>query len=187
MRAKRKMIATMVAIVLVACTGLILIGNLSKGFQNMDPTEWQLREVNEDNLYQAMNFADDDGVLSGGENGVTVSIDDDNIIKVSGTAEEATSIPIGTYTLKKGTSYVFNSGMNGSKGTAYLKLTNVNNDAEVKSCYNSTVVIPGDELVEDITVKLELVLAEDCSLNNVKIKPILCVGTSVEDLVEFWK
>lgn len=186
MKAKNKLLVTMVAIVLIACTGVILIGNLSKGFQNMDPTEWQLHEVNEENLYQAFTFKDVEDRFTDGAKGVTATIDDDNIIAVKGTAEEAITLDIGTYTLKKGTSYVFNSGVKGSTGSIYVRLINVNTNTELKSSFGSSVVIKGEDLTADTTVMLQICVAKNAEV-NVKVKPILCIGTSGEDLVEFYK
>lgn len=188
MRKSVKHIITIVAIVLVACAGIILVGNLSKGFQNLNPAKWELREVNDENLYQAMTIAaDDDGYLARGENGLTVSVDEDNVIKCKGTAEVNDTIMVGTYKLEAGKSYVFDSNIKGSKGSVYLRLVDTANDAELKSCYNTAVVIPADELVTDINVRLEIVVVEDTGLNNLKIKPVLCIGTSVDDLVDFYK
>lgn len=181
----KKALLSVVAIVLVALTGIILVGNL--GIQALNPAKWEFRSVNEDNLYQAMSFADKDGTLANGENGINVTIDEDRIIQCKGTAEVDDIIVVGTYELEAGKSYVFDSGINGSKGTVYLRLTDVDNDEEIKSCYNSAVVISGDEISDNTTAKLEIVVAKDTSLNNLKIKPVLCIGTSATDLVEFYK
>ena len=185
MKRTTKLLITVVAIVLIACAGIVMIGNLSKGFQNLNPTEWEMHEVNENNLYQAMTFADKDGLLADGENGITATIDDDNVIKVTGTAEEAFTVTVGTYTLKANTSYVFDSSFNGSKGTMYMRLKSGEN--ELAKAYNSTVIITADKLAADCPVTLEIVFAEGVSADNVKIRPVLCVGTTADDLVDFYK
>lgn len=186
-KSSTKMKIWIVGALLIVCASLILLGNVSKGFQNMNPSEWSIVEVNEDNLYQAFTFVDDEGYLAKGENGLTVKLDDENVVKVNGTAEIDDTILVGTYTLKAGTSYVFDSGVEGSKGTVYLRLTNSANSAEVKSCYNSAVVISGNEIAQDITVNLEIVVAEGTDIDNLKIKPVLCVGSAADDLVNFYK
>lgn len=186
-KSSTKMKIWIVVALLIVCGGLILLGNVSKGFQNMNPADWSLVEVNEDNLYQAFTFADDEGFLAKGENGLTVKLDDENVIKVDGEAEIDQTILVASYTLKAGTSYVFDSGFEGSKGTIYLRLTDSANGAELKSCYNSAVVISGNEIAQDITVNLEIVIAEETDIDNLKIKPVLCVGSSVDDLVDFYK
>lgn len=187
MKKTTKRFIAVIAIVLVACAGIILVGNLSKGFQNLNPAKWELREVNDENLYQAMTFVDDDGFLAKGENGLTVEMDEDNVINVKGTAEQDDVILVGTYKLEAGKSYVFDSNIKGSKGSVYLRLTNAANDEEIKSCYNTSVVIPGDAISSDVTVRLEIVVAEDTTLNNLKIKPVLCIGDAADELVGFYK
>ena len=183
MKKKTKALISVVAIVLVAFTGIILVGNL--GVQALNPAKWEFRSVNDDNLYQAMTFADDE-FLANGEKGLTVSIDENRVIKVKGTAEENDVILVGTYKLEGGKSYVFDSNIKGSKGSVYLRLVNTANDEEIKSCYNTSVVISGNEIPSDVNVRLEIVVAEGTSLNNLKIKPVLCIGTSAEDLVEYY-
>lgn len=183
MKKKTKALISVVAIVLVAFTGIILVGNL--GVQALNPAKWEFRSVNDENLYQAMTFADDE-FLANGENGLTVSIDEDRVIKVKGTAEENDVILVGTYKLEAGKSYVFDSNINGSKGSVYLRLVDTATDEEIKSCYNTTVVISGNDISTETNVRLEIVVAEDTSFNNLKIKPVLCIGTSVEDLVDYY-
>ena len=58
---------------------------------------------------------------------------------------------------------------------------------ELASAYNSTVVITADKLAADCPVTLEIVFAEGVSADNVKITPVLCVGTTADDLVDFYK
>ena len=186
-KSSTKMKIWIVAALLIACAGLILLGNVSKGFQNMNPSDWNIVEVNEDNLYQAFAFVDDEGYLAKGENGLTVKLDDENVIEVDGAAEIDQTILVGTYTLKAGTSYVFDSGFKGSKGTIYLRLTDSTNGAEVKSCYNSAVVLSGNEIADDVIVNLEIVVAEGTDVNNLTIEPVLCVGSVTDDLVDFYK
>ena len=185
MKRTTKLLITVVAIVLIACAGIILIGNLSKGFQNLNPTEWELHEVNKDNLYQAMAFADENGVLADGEHGVTATIDDDHVIKVTGTAVNDFDMLIGTYTLKANTSYVLDSSFNGNKGNVYMVL--MDGDTVFKSVYNSTVVISASDMPADRTVTLKLLFVEGASIDNAKIRPVLCVGTTADDLVDFYK
>ena len=185
MKKKTKALISVVAIVLVAFTGIILVGNL--GVQALNPAKWEFRSVNDDNLYQAMTFADDE-FLANGENGLTVSIDEDRVIKMKGTCEldNGDVILVGTYKFEAGKSYVFDSNINGSKGSVYLRLVDAATDEEVKSCYNTAVVISGNDISTDTNVRLEIVVAEDTSLNNLKIKPVLCIGTSAEDLVDYY-
>lgn len=188
MRAKNKLMIKIVVIVLVACAGVVLLGNVSGGFQNMKPSEWKLRDVNDANLYQSLDFADTDGVLENGGDGITVTLEEDNILKVDGTAETAKNIMVGTTTLKAGTSYVFGSNLkNGTKGTIYLRVVNTANNAVLASNYNAASVISGDDLSADTTVSIEIVIAEEVSVDNLSLKVVLCEGEAASDLVDFYK
>ena len=179
MKSKTKKWIGAIALVLVAVALSALLGNLTGGFQN----GVTLYEVNDDNLYQSVAFADKDGVFADGAKGVFAELDEDNVIHVKGTAEDALTITIGTYTLKAGTSYVFDSSYEGSQGSAYMAL--VSGDTEYP-CYKSATVIPGNSIGSDMQVTLVLKIAKGCELNE-KLKPVLCEGTAVADLVTFYK
>ncbi|MBE6604352.1 MAG: hypothetical protein E7639_01430, partial [Ruminococcaceae bacterium] len=99
MKSGTKMKIFVVVALLIACAGIVLLGNVSQGFQNMNPNEWQLRKVNTENLYQQLDFADTDGKLENGADGITVTIDDENVLKVNGTAQTEKVVVVGTTTL----------------------------------------------------------------------------------------
>jgi hypothetical protein len=181
---KFKKLIGAVALILAAVSLCAVVGNLSDGFQT-SPKDWKLREVNEKNLYQEMAFAHED-VYADGADGIYAEMDEDHVLHVSGTAEneDGVLINVGTVTLKSGTSYVFDSSFNdGSKGTAYMVLQV--NGVEYAS-YKGEVVIPGNQITSDTQATLVLKIAKDCKL-NVKFKPVICEGTSADDLVSFYK
>ena len=182
-RKAKKWIA-IIAAILVGVSLLVVIGNLSSGFQN-GPKDWDLTVVNEDNLYQAFSFADNDGILATGEKGVAAKINEDNVVSVNGEAEGAVEINIGTYTLKANTSYVFDSSYEGTKGTAYVVLVDASGN-DFAACYSGETVIPGNSIGSDMEVTLVMKIADGTDV-NAKLKPVLVEGTSANDLVSFYK
>lgn len=184
MRVKNKLMIKVVAIVLIACAGVVLLGNITGGFQNMKPSEWQLREVNKDNLYQDLTFADTDGTLEDGADGIAVTLEKNNVLKVNGTAEADKEIMVGTTTLKAG-SYVFDSSLkNGTKGTIYLRVVNTANDEVLASDYSAASVFT---VSADTSVRLEIVVAKNAAIKNLTLEVVLCEGTAASELVSFYK
>ena len=175
---------TAVALVLVAVTVTALIGNLSGGFQK-GVKDWNVREVNEDNLYQSLTFGDTNGVWASGEDGISVELKDDNSIKVKGTSETEQSYNIGSITLKANTSYVFDGSLdNGSNGTAYLYIVD-KDGVELAKSYQGPVLISADKLTEDTNAVIWLKIMDETEL-NVTLRPILCEGTSIDDVIDFY-
>ena len=173
---------TAVALVLVAVTVTALIGNLSGGFQK-GVSDWKLREVNEDNLYQSLTFLDDDGVFASGENGISAKLDDDNVIKVSGTADADSDIEIGKITLKAGTSYVFESSLrDASNKTVYMSVVKASDKSVIKSSYESPILT---SVSEDTEVIIVLTIKAETKV-NATLRPVLCKATSVDDVIDFY-
>ena len=184
-RSTKNKIFVIVAI-LIAGVLLVALGNVTGGFQNLHPDDWVFREVNPDNLYHSLTFADTDGVIANGSNGITVELGECNELCVTGTAEGAQTINVGTYKLKANTAYVFDSSLtNGTNGTIYMELLNVSGQKLVAS-YNGAEVIPASALASDVTVTVVLKIADEFEVNKT-LKPILCEGTSASDAVSFYK
>lgn len=178
---------TAVALVLVAVTVTALIGNLSGGFQN-GVSDWKLRDVNEDNLYQSLTFLDADGVFTSGENGISAKLNDDNVIKVSGDADTDLNIKIGKTTLKAGTSYVFESSLkDASSKTVYMSVVKASDETTViKSSYEDPILITGSSLTADTEVIIVLTIKAEAEV-NATLRPVLCEATSVDDVISFYK
>lgn len=186
---KTKRIIGIVAIALVAFAALMLLAHVSSGFDTLNPTEWELRQVNEDNLYQTMTFADTDGKLANGADGVTVKLADNNVLKVSGVngTTEAMDIQIGSIALKANTGYLFDSSLNkGSNQTAYMVLKDASGNILATS-YTGPVVIAAENLAADTTATLHLIIAADKECPSSTLKPVICVGTDTDDIVSFYK
>ena len=161
----------LVAVALVCLTVGAIIGNV-----------FDFHAPNEDNLWQDVSFAGNDGVILDGADGVTVKLTEDNEVKVDGYAETAQEVLIGTYTLDADTSYVFDSSLNdGSNKTAYMVVKA--GETVLAKSYTGPVVISAQE--SDTRISVYLVIAEDVNV-NVTLRPILCEGESVEDAVKFY-
>ena len=188
MKSTTKMKIFVVVSLLIACAGMVLLGNVSQGFQNWDTAEWSLKKVNPDNLYQQLDFADTDGKLENGADGITVTIDEDKVLKVNGTAQAEKVVVVGTTTLKQNTDYVFGSNLkNGTNKTIYLRLVNNSTNEVMAACYNSSDLISADDLTADTEVRLEIYIAEDATINNLELRPVICTGAASDDLVSFYK
>lgn len=179
---------TILAVVLVSVTLAGVLGHVTGGFENLfKPKKWNLNGVNKENLYQSLEFADEDGVISDGADGVMVTLNKNHEIKVTGVAESAQVHVIGTYTLQANTSYLFDSSLsNGTKGTIYMAVREVNSDDNIVASYTGPVVIAATELAEDTEVEIVVYVADETSLRNVTLRPILCTGKTTDDLVSFF-
>ena len=178
-----------IAAILLVGLLIVLIGNLSQGFQDMNPENWDIRVVNEDNLYQDLDFKDADGTLqdANGIYGITVTLTEDNELKVNGTAEGDQRIVVGAITLKAGTSYIFDSSFNnGSRGSMYMALENEAGNAIAESYVNAVVIDGETVLTEDTVVYVVLHIADDTSVANVTLRPIICEGNDVDNIVSFY-
>ena len=188
MRRSTKNKIFVVVAILLAGVLLVAFGNITNGFQNLHPDEWELRAINEDNLYHSLAFADVDGVIANGADGISVKLGEYNELRVKGVAEGAQTINVGTYTLKANTSYVFDSSLSdGTKGTIYMTLCNAKGEELANAAsYNGAVVIPASSLASDITVTVTLKIADEFDA-NVTLRPVLCEAASINDLVSFYK
>ncbi len=188
MRKMKNKTKKIIKFVLLALAGIALfaaVANVSSGFDNMNPKDWKLRTVNEDNLYQQMAFADNKGVFENGADGLTVKLDEEtNAITLSGSPEMDKNVMIGTLKLKANTSYVFDGDLsNGTNKTVYMYLTN-NSTGEIIKSYNGPVEISA--LSQDTEFTLSVFVAKDNSIRKT-LKPIICVGENVDDVVGFYK
>ena len=110
---------------------------------------------------------------------------ENNVIKVKGTAEGTKTYTIGSTTLKAGTSYVFDSGLDdGSKGPIYMSVRDTATDTVLGSSYRSAVVI--EPVDSDTAVVIEITINDEVKVNE-KIYPVLNEGNNVKDIESFWK
>ena len=177
-RMKKKMQRILILVGSILLTVLAVVG-LSKA---TGVAEWNFREPNPDNLYSQISLNPDikDGIVADGEKGVLIELDDDNRIKINGTADEDVTYAIGTVTLPAGT-YVFDSDINnGSKGSVYMSL--MNGESVVAEGYRGEVVFT---LATECTVTVTVTIKGETDVNKT-LEPVICKGTSADDLVSFW-
>ena len=178
---------SILAVILVSVTVCGFIVSISDGGKDFfKPSEWTLREVNEDNLYQQADFkaTGEDKVFLDGRVGVKASLTDDNTIKVNGEAQEDIDKVIATGTLKANTSYVFDSSLNdGTAGTIYMSIK-VN--GEEYGSYGGPVVIDASKITSDCQYSICLYIKKDHNVGRIELKPILCEGTSTKDVISFY-
>ena len=184
MSKKTKKILVCVAAFMAVVFTVALLSKATAGFDNLfHPDEWSLKEVNEDNLYQklSVNAAVKNGIVADGADGVMIELDENNCIKIDGTAEKDVTYALGTVTLPAG-SYVFDSDINnGSKGSVYMSL--LNGDAVVAEGYRGEVVFT---LATECTVTVTVTVKAEADVNKT-LEPVICVGADADDLVSFYK
>lgn len=182
-----KVIAITLAIVMLLMGLLVVLIKVSDGFQ-MGFEDWKLRKVNEKNLWQTVSFSatENNDMLVSGDDGISIKLTEDNALKINGTAEKDLQYRIGSATLKANTSYVFDSSFKGSNKTMRVEIRQVGSGTVLKSCTASSVVIPASSLTADTAVEVWVVIANETEV-NATLKPVLCVGTSSDDLVDFYK
>ena len=178
---------TIVAVVLASVTLCGFIVSISDGGENFfKPSEWSFREVNEDNLFQQLMFTDtdDDGVMIDGRDGVTVTLTDDNTLKIKGTAEADINQVIGSVALEAGQSYVFDSSLNeGTAGTIYMS---VQIGSYTVNSFSGPVLIEGGKIADGQSATITLHIKDEYEVGRIELKPVLCKGTSTKDIVDFY-
>ena len=183
---KAKKILAVVGIVLASVMLCAVLGNISGGFENiLKPDKWTFRTVNEDNIYQSFTFGAVDGVINDGENGITVKLEEYNVLKVKGTSEGKQAIIIASGTLKADTAYVFDSSLDdGSAKTIYMTVENTDGEV-IAASYTGPVKVPVQTADTTVYIKLH-VEAEHEIKGTLTLKPVICVGESADDLVKFF-
>ena len=186
MNIRTRNILITIGIVAVAALLIVMLGKVTVGFQNWETDEWSLLQNNPDNLYHSLNFTAENGVIADGSNGISVKLDDENhSVRISGTAEADGSYLIGTTVLKANTTYVFDGGMdNGTKKTAYVSVINASTDEVIATSYTGPVLIK--DITADTEIKIMVTVMEEASL-NLTIRPFLCVGSTIDDVVSYFK
>lgn len=185
-----KFIALGIVLFMVLIVALVLIGKATNGsftdFQNAS-----LRKVNEDNIYQTAEFnldEDYENFIAGatGDNDYAVTINKDRVLTVNAATPENQDVvvEIGTVTLEADKAYLFDSslGANGSKNGAHLQLV-FGNDDFVDSANTAVKIAAGSE-ARVATIKL--VLTKNMQYNNITLKPVICEGTNVAEVVPFY-
>lgn len=152
--------------------------HISNGFESLNPKDWEVQNVNEENLIKVENYTIEQGEYNPGT-GVSVDVMKDGTFIVDGEhgGSEDLNIEIGTVELKAGT-YTFKSGYKGAGVyKAYLKL--VTDDGYKKADFENPI-----EITADTTAKIVLVICPEAELNNARFQPTLAEGTEAIDFFE---
>lgn len=168
---KAKRCAGVIGIVLAAVALCALLGNLSNGFQNLNPTEWEISLRNENNIVPLDGMKD----KYKSDFGVTVT-QKDGVLTLSGENKSTLNgeIAIATFTLPAG-EYTFTTGKGG---------VNDNTDSygyEMRLKSDSSVVQTADkgdsfEISTDTEVTLVVVVAAGKEVDGVKLYPSIVQG-----------
>ena len=151
--------------------------HISNGFDSLNPKDWEVQNVNEENLIKAENYTIGEEYDIG--TGVKVYVNDNGTFIVDGEhgGSDDLNVEIGTVELKAGT-YTFKSGYKGAGVyKAYLKL--VTDDGYKKADFDNPI-----EITADTTAKIVLVICSEAELNTAKFAPTLAEGTEAIDFFE---
>ena len=170
-----KITGIIVAAILATVMLVSWIGNLSGGFENMNPGEWQLRDRNENNLIAA------DALVEEFDNGFGFSIkrNDDGTLTVNGKneSEEAQTVELGTIELEPGT-YTFTTGKNGKNKDASnynFHMTLVSGNATHTADFGETITVS-----TKTTFTVKLTLGAEKSFTYRTLYPTLVAGAKAE-------
>lgn len=171
MKARTKNMIVTVCICLVLVT---LLGWLTQGFTTVNLKDRFAKERNEAN-----KIAKTDIVLKDGKhaNGITVKVNDDGSVTLSGTASEDLSLTYANVKLAAGT-YTFTGAQNGSTGTYYMTASN-NGTTTISDFAGNTFTLSAQA-----TSEIVIHIKKDAKLFNVTLYPVLYTGDTE---VEFYK
>lgn len=151
------------------------IGSLSKGFENMDPKDWEFVELNENNLIDADALIEEfnDG------SGYSLVKNDNGTITVKGSNEEEAdaTVELGTITLKPG-EYTFTTGKNGKNGNAtksFYNLSLLAGDTTHYADFGGTLTVDAET-----EYTIVLTLGAEKSFNGITLYPVIVEGDEAE-------
>ncbi len=177
-KTKKFLSGLLAAVLVIGCCSMI--GFASKGFTVLDPSEWEVRTRNEDNLLDNADYTLAEGVTKNA-NGITLDVDKHGAITIDGKHDdaEAMEIELGTLALEAG-DYTFVSGYKGS-GTSSVYLKYVTSSGTYLADFNN-----GDgtfTLSAAATGTVSIVIAPDYQFNGITLRPVVYQG---EDAVSFY-
>ena len=165
-----------IAAVILGCTILTsTVGFMSDGFMDSNPLNWVSKELNENNLIKVDDYLikDDDDLDAG--KGITGTVNDDGVIKLTGKADAENIYTVVELTLQPGTYTI--SGVDSS---SKYGIQVVYGSQVAKSGTNSETF----SITEAQTVAVQIYVAEDTVLFYKSFKPCLVPGDEAEGLYE---
>ena len=168
-----KTIGIILAIILGATFLTSTVGFMSDGFMEANPLNWVSRDLNENNLIDVDDYLiKDDKDLDTGK-GITGTVNDDGVIKLTGKAEKEIVYTVANVTLKPGTYTI-----SGADSSSKYGIQVVYGSQLAKSGTNSETF----EITSEQTVAVQIYVAEDTFLFNKSFKPCLVEGNDAEGL-----
>ena len=151
---------------------MALVGNLSDGFKNLNPKDWDVNMRNENNLI-SLDVLEGEYATS-----VGLTVEQKNgILTLSGENKSATdaTVDIATFTLSAG-KYMFSTGKDGrntktSAYSYYMKLVDAKGNSIADADGKASI-----EVSADTEVKLQLVVAAKENVDGVKLYPAIVEG-----------
>ena len=170
---KKFLVGALAALALIGTTAMI--GNLSDGFKNLNPKDWEILQANENNLI--LKDALDDKVKS--ETGFIVTTKN-GVVSLTGKNNGVynDTVKLGTIKLPAGT-YTFTTAKDGvNDGTTtftyYMSLTDdagtVNMIAD-----NEAIVV-----TEETEYNISVTVAADQKVDGIKLYPVIVEGEDAE-------
>ena len=178
MKTKTKQTIKKVVIYALAVLALVgtmaVIGNLSNGFQNLNPKDWNVVERNDKNLIPLT------GMEERYRSDVGVNIkQSDGVLTLTGTNKSTAdaSIAIASFKLPAGT-YTFTTALEGINDNTsvygyYMKLAKASDGSLVANADGTSAFT----IAEETEVTLSVVVAPDEKLDNIKLYPAIVEGT----------
>lgn len=172
---KLKKFITYALCALALVAAMAVVGNLSNGFQNLNPKDWEILQPNENNLI--LKDALDDKVKS--ETGFIVTTKN-GVVSLTGKNNGAfnDTVKLGTIKLPAGT-YTFTTAKDGVNDdtTAYTYYMSLTDDA-------GTVNMIADEKVivvtEETEYNISVTVAADQKVDGIKLYPVIVEGEDAE-------
>ena len=175
---KLKKVLLIAASLLVTVMCVSWVGNLSGGFENMNPADWQLFERNDKNLIAVDDLVEefDNG------SGFTIVRDSNGTFTIDGKNEatDAQVVELGTVTLQPGT-YTFTTGKNGKNDAAnnyyfHMTLENASGSVSYSADFGGSF-----EVTQETTYKIKLTIGAEKTFNNRVLYPAIVAGTEAVD------
>ena len=166
-RIKGRTIGIILICVLLSVGLCAVFGAITKGFQDFD-----VREVNPDNLLKVESYVE--GLDAEREDGLTVTVDDDGVIKLSGKnkTEEAVQIVVQEVTLEVGKYTISSGSKNTDEETCFISVVNGEETIIADTEKDSTFTITTNDTT--VTVYITVNAGETVDLT---FKPVLVEGS----------
>ncbi len=189
---RHKRVINIVCIILVTVLVVGLIASMTSVFAKVENSNiFNNKERNKNNLVSVSDYSSLDDTT---QDGIEISVDDNGVITLNGTAKKDTRICLrtSTFTVPKKGYFTLSGCLDGSLSTYYLALTDLGNTSDANGWMNE--VVNTDAKHAPVLVApyaewtfpqwdLNIFVKEGVEMNHVKFYPAVLSG---ED-TSFWK